>query len=90
MTTRSASASARQQRRRLAQLVVMAGSSVALAVSWLGVVQADRGAPPDATVASDAVAQVVAEPGAGAKATTLVPAPAPVQRQVVIRRSRAS
>ena len=88
---------AQARRRRAARLTVVAGSALTLAVSWLGVVQAD-GARSDprvlAVVSQDAAtvsvaAGVAVSPPTGS-VETLVPAPTATRQVIVVRRSRAS
>lgn len=73
------------------RLTMVAGSALTLAVSWLGVVQADRAQSGASMVAMEPAAVVAVEPAPVVPASdgTLIPAPA--RRQVVVvRRSQAS
>jgi hypothetical protein len=107
MTTKSSEQGTAQARRRqTSRLTVVAGSALTLAVSWLGVMQADR-AQPEALVGVAVPQQAapvtpvtpvtpVASPTqvTAEGAAVVVPAPptpAPAPRQViVVRTSRAS
>lgn len=86
---------AHDRRRRTARLTVIAGSALTLAVSWLGVVQADDARPdPRAAVVFQQPASVTTVAGTApapvGSTEALVPAPTPTRQVIVVRRSRAS
>lgn len=85
--------SAQARRRRTVRLTMVAGSALTLAVSWLGVMQADRVQDPSTGAAQPAAVAAVAGPvpvGSATSDGTLVPAPTPTREVIVVRRSRAS
>ncbi len=76
-------------RRRLVGLSVLAGSSLVLAASWVGVVRFDLDAAPGPTQVAAAPSTLGPGVSSNAEPTQLVPAPQP-RRVVVVRESRAS
>jgi len=87
MTTRPRPAAIR---RRLVALSVLAGSSLVLAASWVGVVKFDLEAAPEAIrVAEPAPSILGPAVSSSVSPAGLVPAPEP-RRIVVVRESRAS